>query len=96
MVLPVNNFCNLILEIKASQKFSKRLGQATDVSRVYIFENLLDNKNRILASQKFEWVAKGIKPQISNPDLKNANFNEVGFSRWISENAREKYRSWAY
>ncbi|MBI3195509.1 MAG: PAS domain S-box protein [Ignavibacteriae bacterium] len=59
------------------------LGKATDSSRVYIFENHLDEEKAILTSQRFEWVAEGIVPQIENPDLQNFRLKDFGFLRWI-------------
>ncbi len=40
--------------------YLKRLGEATDVSRVYIFENFEDNKEQALTSLLFDWAAPGI------------------------------------
>ncbi len=60
------------------------LGQQTNVSRVYIFENTPDNR---FCSNTFEWCNKGIAPEIGNlqnicyeTDLPNYedNFNEQG------------------
>ncbi|HKZ84977.1 MAG TPA: PAS domain S-box protein [Anaerolineae bacterium] len=61
----------------------ERLGQATDVSRVYIFENHTDPVGTLLTSQRYEWVAPGITPQIDNPDLEAIPLAEAGFGRWI-------------
>ncbi|MBI5648896.1 MAG: GAF domain-containing protein [Chloroflexi bacterium] len=59
-----------------------RLGQATALSRVYIFENYLDPRGNLLSNQRFEWVAPGITPQIDNPELQGFDFTAVGFARW--------------
>ncbi len=59
-----------------------RLGEAAGVSRVYIFENHSDQSGRLLTSQRYEWVAPGVDPQIDNPDLQNFSYNETGFERW--------------
>ncbi|RKZ42810.1 MAG: hypothetical protein DRQ49_00815 [Gammaproteobacteria bacterium] len=48
-----------------------RLGQAVAVSRVYIFENHSHEKNPLLTSQRYEWVANGITSQIDNPERQN-------------------------
>lgn len=61
----------------------ERLGKATDVSRVYIFENTISKDNQLLTSQRFEWVASGIEPQIDNQSLQNMSYIEGGFDRWI-------------
>lgn len=52
------------------------LGKATNVDRVYIFENHVDKKtNELLMSQRFEWCKEGIGPQIGNPLLQNLPYN---------------------
>nr|BAL56310.1 PAS/PAC sensor hybrid histidine kinase [uncultured Acetothermia bacterium]BAL60148.1 PAS/PAC sensor hybrid histidine kinase [Candidatus Acetothermum autotrophicum] len=59
------------------------LGQATRVSRVYIFENHRSETGVLLTSQRFEWVAEGVNPQIENPDLQNFDYIANGFARWV-------------
>ena len=44
-----------------------RIGQAANASRAYLFAFHTDPKGRPVASQRFEWVARGIEPQIDNP-----------------------------
>ncbi|MFH1610013.1 MAG: GAF domain-containing protein [Candidatus Bipolaricaulota bacterium] len=65
-----------------------RLGEAAGVSRVYIFENRTDEQGRILTSQRYEWVAPGIAPQIGNPDLQDLPYVEAGFARWVESLSR--------
>ena len=60
------------------------LGAATGVDRVYIFENHRDPTRRVLTSQRYEWVAAGISPQLANPDLQNLPIKEAGFGRWLA------------
>lgn len=59
------------------------LGRAAQVSRVYLFENHVNEQGELLTSQRSEWVADGIKPQIDNPDLQNLNYVANGFARWV-------------
>lgn len=59
------------------------LGQAIEVSRVYIFENSESPDGELLASQRYEWVDAGITPQIDNPDLQNFHLVSNGLSRWV-------------
>lgn len=57
---------------RAINKVLGILGEATGVDRVYVFENSVDPiTNELLMSQKFEWCAEGIQPQIDNPLLQN-------------------------
>lgn len=57
------------------------LGKAAGVSRVYLFENSFDGLGRLCMTQTFEWVAKGIKSQLNNPDMVNLLYSESGFGR---------------
>lgn len=53
------------------------LGQATEVDRVYIFECHSDaDTGDKLMSQRWEWVAPGIVPEIDNPELQNLSFKD--------------------
>ena len=53
------------------------LGQATEVDRVYIFEcHSAPNTGDKLMSQRWEWVAPGIVPEIDNPELQNLSFQD--------------------
>ncbi|MCX7671822.1 MAG: GAF domain-containing protein, partial [Anaerolineae bacterium] len=65
-----------------------RLGQAADVSRVYIFENRPGPDGEILTSQRYEWAAPGVTPQIDNPILQDFPLRAAGFARWIEELSR--------
>lgn len=57
------------------------LGRASGASRVYIFENYSDASGRLLMSQKAEWCAEGIEPEIDNPLLQNLAY-EDSVPRW--------------
>lgn len=61
------------------------LGDATGVSRVYVFEVFTDADGRQYGSQRFEWVAPGVTPQIDLPELQNIDLLASGFDRWCSE-----------
>ncbi len=68
----------------------QKLGQAAQVSRVYIFENHVSETGALLTSQRFEWVAEGISPQIENPALQNFDYIANGFARWVELLSRGK------
>jgi len=57
------------------------LGDATGVSRVYIFEVERADGAEVV-SQRFEWCAVGVKPQIENPELQSLPLEAAGFTRW--------------
>lgn len=59
----------------------KRLGKATNVSRVYIFENFEDNRKQTFTSLLFDWAAPGIKDEIDGLLLKEIYYKD-GFGRW--------------
>jgi PAS domain S-box-containing protein len=59
------------------------LGEATKVSRVYIFKKVMAWGNEVMISHAFEWCQEGIAPQIQNPDLQNIRLRDANFGRWI-------------
>ncbi|ABA58084.1 diguanylate cyclase/phosphodiesterase with PAS/PAC and GAF sensor(s) [Nitrosococcus oceani ATCC 19707] len=61
----------------------ERLGQTVGACRTYIFENR-SHKDQLLTSQRYEWTAPGVKPQINNPELQNFSYKAGGFQRWIN------------
>lgn len=60
------------------------LGAATGVSRVYLFENHHAPDDTLLTSQRYEWAAPGVTPQIDNPVLQDMSYQAVGLERWIT------------
>ncbi len=60
----------------------KKLGEATDVSRVYIFENFEDKKNQIYTSLLFDWAAPNMIDEVDGSILKEIYYKD-GFSRWV-------------
>lgn len=62
-----------------------RLGTAVGVSRVYLFENHLDETGRAVTSQRYEWTAEGVTPQLDNPALQSFPWEETGFAHWQQE-----------
>jgi PAS domain S-box-containing protein len=67
------------------QEILEHLGQAAMASRAYIFENYHSESGEPLTSQRYEWVAPGLPPQIDNPALQNLSWREAGFHRWEEE-----------
>ena len=66
---------------------------AAQVSRVYIFENFDDPEDGLCVRQTLEAVAKGIKPEIDNPDLQHLPFISAGFGRWAKTLPKGKHIS---
>lgn len=60
-----------------------RIGQGMAADRVYLFEFHEQAGSTVtLASQRYEWCAEGIAPQIDNPDLQRIPFSEI-YPRWL-------------
>ncbi|WP_346289696.1 PAS domain S-box protein [Sphaerothrix gracilis] len=75
----------LLTEDNYSQAIDRALsilGEAVNVDRIYIFENHTDPATAApVASQRWEWVAPGIVPEIDNPALQNLSYQDL-FPRW--------------
>src|SRR5262245_4464169 len=66
------------------QAVLERLGAAAGVSRVYIFENHIGPGNDLVTSQRYEWAAPGVAPQLANPELQAFSYRATGFERWAA------------
>ena len=64
------------------QEILAQLGQATNVSRVYVFENHIGDDGTHLTTQRYEWVSSEIMSQMDNPDLYNFPWRAGGMGRW--------------
>ncbi|MBP1752594.1 MAG: multi-sensor signal transduction histidine kinase [Geobacteraceae bacterium] len=77
-----------LLKIGATtEKLTEALGyllSATEVSRVYLFENFEDPEKGLCARQINEVCAKGVIPKADNPDLRQTPYKD-GFRRWRNE-----------
>lgn len=62
-----------------------RLGTATQVSRVYLFENESAPDGSVLSTQRYEWCAHNIAPQINNPALQRMSLRATGYERWETD-----------
>lgn len=57
------------------------LGQATDVSRVFVVTNK-EEAQTIIASIQYEWTAPGVASQINNPAFQRMELHTTGFGKW--------------
>ena len=55
----------------ATQKAITILGEGASVDRAYLFENSIGEDGLVYSSQRFEWSALGVPPEINNPVLQN-------------------------
>lgn len=58
------------------------LGLGTAVDRAYLFEVVDADPVDPRVSQRAEWVAPGVEPQLDNPELQDLPLREAGFARW--------------
>ena len=59
------------------------LGEATEASRVYIFENFVGEDGEVWASMRHEWVARGVSAQMDNPLMEALPYRAAGYERWV-------------
>ncbi len=65
-----------------------RLGSATGVSRVYVFQKYLDEEGKLWDTQLHEWTAEGVSSQMGNPLMQAMPYEAAGFGRWARLFAR--------
>ncbi len=58
------------------------LGTALDVSRGYIFENVLDESGVTRGTQRYEWVGPDAPSLLDYPNLYGFAFADLGWERW--------------
>ena len=63
--------------VSSIAKCFELLGVATNVDRVYLFENSYDEHGNAYTSQKIEWNSGLSIPQIDNPELQQIPFEEI-------------------
>ena len=83
-------FLRMPLTQSSIEPILEKLGHAAEVSRVYIFENKARPDGTLVTSQRYEWVAPGIAPQLSNPNLQAVPWLEAGFKRWVETLSRHE------
>ena len=74
----------------AAPDFLQELGEAADTSRSYLFETTSTDDGRNTVSQRFEWVAPGVTPELDNPVLQDMCFEDIGLARFGEMNARNE------
>ena len=58
------------------------LGEASNASHAYLFENHLDKDMQLVTSQRYEWVGPRANPELHNPDYQNVPVQEQGMLNW--------------
>ena len=70
-------------------KLLRDLGSGADVSRVFLFDNRVDENEKLRHFQLYEWCAPGIEPHIDNRILQDFALEHIGFKRWEGELGRD-------
>jgi PAS domain S-box-containing protein len=70
---------------RAIPEILARLGEATQVSRVYVFRNETGADGVLRTSQRYEWTAPGIHPTIESPETQDVDYHASGMGRWAEE-----------
>ncbi len=68
---------------EAAQAVLARLGEATEVSRAYLFETHPGPEGRPLVSQRYEWTAAHADPEMDNPEMQGMDLAAAGYQRWV-------------
>jgi PAS domain S-box-containing protein len=68
----------------------QRLGEATGVSRVYVFENYPDERGAWYTGQRHEWTAENIDSQMDNPVCQDFPWQGGGMERWAELMSRDE------
>lgn len=63
----------------------ENIGQAVNVSRMYVAMNYRDENQVLYMSLCYEWTAPDVSPQINNPNLQHVPIQQAGFSRWENQ-----------
>jgi len=63
----------------------RRIGEAAEASRIYVYENLRREAHPQLACRRFEWAGDGIPPQMDHPALREFSWSQAGCSQWARQ-----------
>ncbi len=69
----------------AAHQVLARVGEAAAASRAYLFENFVGPAGDLRGSQRCEWCAPGIEPQLENPLLQDLPYEEAGIWAWCEQ-----------
>lgn len=60
----------------------RRIGDALDVSRVYVFEAWQGKDGATWTTQRYEWAAAGVSAELDNPEMEAVSFAQMGTPAW--------------
>jgi C4-dicarboxylate-specific signal transduction histidine kinase/HAMP domain-containing protein len=58
-----------------------RLGESAGTSRAYLFENHRNERGELLCTERYEWVAPGVAPQLQTARQQNVRWYGAGLDR---------------
>ncbi|MCF8429071.1 MAG: PAS domain S-box protein, partial [Bacteroidia bacterium] len=61
------------------------IGSEVNVDSVYIYENHISKSNKLVMSQRYEWLVDNNRGEINNPKIQNVSYFESGFDRWFKQ-----------
>ena len=61
------------------------LGNATEMDRIYIFQNSKDREGALLANQRYVWSSDSVTPENDESPQKALPFQEAGLNRWVKK-----------
>jgi PAS domain S-box-containing protein/putative nucleotidyltransferase with HDIG domain len=64
-----------------TEKILAHIGEALNVSRMYVYEGHTEDRN-IIYAQHFEWCAPGVTPNINYPLIQNINLPIDSYEGW--------------
>jgi len=62
----------------------EKIGQATEASRVYIFQKDQTTAPAATVSLIYEWCEPGVEEQIHRPEMQNISMEDLRFTRWVN------------
>ncbi len=60
----------------------EKIGQAANISRIFVAMNYVDHNGYIYSSLCYEWANADAAPQINNPSVQHVPLRKAGMGRW--------------
>jgi PAS domain S-box-containing protein len=75
---------------QAVNKVLDLLGEATNVSRAYVYKNYPSKKGRLMAEFRYQWVKPGMDVAIKGQELQKGAYKDSGLDRWETMLSRDQ------
>ncbi|GAB4504166.1 MAG: histidine kinase N-terminal 7TM domain-containing protein [Anaerolineales bacterium] len=70
--------------------FLEKLGQVTQASRAYVFQNYHGQDGLLYTSQTYEWTAPDIQPRLNNERFRHVPVKQIGLANWSEQLSQGK------